>query len=115
MVSPITAWEILRSKALGEPDSHNADELTQTDHAQLAQEADRYSAQIDAICARAKKELTEITEGLNMTVDTWDIDDAWHYLEAIDSSRYEQLHLTALLRINNAAILWDMVKPGEQA
>jgi hypothetical protein len=110
--SPLEAWTILRAQSLGQIDG--VDPAERYDADVLEQYNEKFSMHILTIMNNAGEELQSLLKGtqfdtelpLDITLPV-----VREFLDLIEGSDFEQLHLTAFLRINNLDLLWERVKP----
>ena len=110
--SPLEAWTVLRAQSLRHIEAQYAADHFDADV--LEQYNEKFHLRIITLMNEASEEMQEILAGTQF--DTEDdlnltLPDVREFLDLIEGSDFEQLHLTAFLRINNLELLWERVKP----
>lgn len=111
--TPLEAWAVVRERFMNLPEPEMLATNFEFDADVLADYELHFAAQIELVSQAANNELESLLSDNSFPeyIVNWRIADVRRYLNMIEGSDFEQLHLTAFLRVNNQDILFAMVEP----
>ena len=113
------AWTIFKGVSLGQAEAKQAIlRLTKPEHEAYECWVEDFEMEVAKIGAEAQNEAASIWEAHpntkevleTITPSHWTADNYWSLLSIFKGSKFEQLHLSAMFRVNNAGLLLELTE-----